>query len=777
MTNNNSGYTLSLEKHSDGTGNTAVAFAARGSGPTSQKGSTIAIVLGVATIMLILALSYSSLVQRQAQLVNIQTVGEISNAIGETCAELASQLLKETLRNIEGDLFKALTKPGAVDQYGPADLTLDTASGSLALYMVFKPVIDELTKPYGGFSPGNGSDDLKAQASFFPNHFKSFPPGNLEKSSGREKHGIIIVTVNTTFRGIERKVTTWHEIRILSARPPVLRKFTFFIGNALDGGDGDRFNIIKSDRTGLPVGGGYPITLFNGEAHRNWAEEFQVDREEKFKDIMYNRQGWVYLGGSGPIYLNLTFGTDYQVYSEDFLFFNRGLSDGGRAYRNPTVESDPAFTILSQDFQVNNWDMGFYTFDDSERNETSLLTKIPPTSRYTNCFHLYGKSNGEETEPSPTLVLGQVHGRYLQITAARLKKASECKLLSGAAYQDYYDLARIFPLPYFDKNESVTIPLIKQRVDLASPGNAIYQETITRLLEPTADDGSGSPAPGWWTDYTETKFRQIMSQPMQRAYNESADIIREGNTQPSVVFNTFDSQYRSRELDSTSHEVPRNPAFRNPFNSALTTFHQFFETYFSGDAAQLEFIGGKPDPKAQFNPKFCRVFTNTTDFKKELEDRGMLFKDSATGIDQLKLGSSIFVEGSIELGNLQLMNSGIIVTTGDIRLTGDIVDEGTQGRPCLLTLCSLKGNIVFKGAKNVTACLVAYHEVKTDGASNINIEGGVSMRRISSSTLGNWIRAGGDISYNPMLSVDEDEADFVKCLFADVSPYPTYVEF
>lgn len=754
-------------------------FNAMGFSPSCQRGSTIAIVLGVSTIMLILALSYSSLVQRQAQLVNVQTVGEISNAIGETCAELASQLLKETLRNPEGDLFKALTQAGSVAQYGPADITLDTVSGGQTLYQVFKPVIDELTKPYGGFSPGSGADDLKAQATFFPNHFAPFPQGALETSKSIEKHGTILITVDTTFRGIERKVTTWHEIRILSARPPVLRRFTLFIGNALDGGDGERFNRIKSDRSGLPVGGGYPITLFNGEAHRDWSEFLAFDRVEKYRDIIYNKQGWVYLGGNGPIYLNLSFGTNYQAYSEDFLFFNRGLSDGGRAYRNPLVENDAAFFSLSQDYQVNNWDMGFYAFDDNERNETSLLTKIPQNSRMTNCLHLYGKSNGEETEPSPTLVLGQVHGRYLQITAARLKKAAECKVLSGSAYQDYYDKARIFPLPYFEKTETVTVPVIKQRVELASPGNAIYQETIARLLENTADDGSGASASGWWTDFDDPKFKKIMSQPMQRAYNVSADIIREGNTQPTVDVNTFEARYRDKELTGPdSHRVPSDTAFKNPFTTAVSTFHQFFETFLSGDAAQYEYLGGKPDPKSKFNPKFCRVFPSTTDFAKDLENRGMLFKDSATGLDQLKLGSSIFVEGAIELGNMQIMSPGIIVATGNIKLTGDIIDEGTQGRPCLLTLCSLKGNIIFSGAKNVSAFLIsASHEVKTDGSNAMNIEGGVAMRKISSANLGNWTRSGGDISYAPLLAVPEDDPEFTKCLFVDVSPYPTYVEF
>ncbi|PKK89588.1 MAG: hypothetical protein CVV64_13550 [Candidatus Wallbacteria bacterium HGW-Wallbacteria-1] len=758
----------------------SAASAAAPCGSKRLRGSTTAIVLVVSTVMFILGISYSMLVRRQSSMVHQQTVREIAYSIGEATIEMASQMLKETLRNPESELFKRLAASKSDFQsqgsYGPEELVFETSQGRLTLFDQFRDILEEMAAPFGGITSGS----VAATVEFNPSDF-TFYEGKYEDNE-HEKFGTVVVRVTVDFLGVKSSVGVRHQVRILTARPPVFHNFTLYVQKATttSAGSGsqaqDRFNVISIDRQGDPDRStGIPITLDNGMSHADWRDLTQGNMGT-FRDYIYRKQGWIYLGG-GPLVLNLSFGENDNTFSEDFHFFRKSPSSSGRTYRDYDADNKPEFSTLRSFYQVNNWDQGIYTFNNGEQNETTLLKLLPMSMRKTSLLHLYGKNENSAPCASPTLVMGQVHARFLRIAAVRAQQDK----IPGMIPQGEH----IFPLPFFPDNQQPTLSAIKSILTATAGSGTTADTTYQDSVDKALDEGSGA----LWDDWKDPSrnpilYRRVMSRPVQRSYNCSMDFIRTANTVASFSDSgneftlTEGDKYLFHTLTEDSHKPPDSANFRG-----FSTFRDFMDSECVNPTKRKKFFSGKN------KDKFCRIFTQTSGispsgspetgdkFMNALKARGMLFDPlQGSSMEQLKLGSMIYVDGDCEIGNVQIMASGVIIARGKLTITDNIIDDSQAGRVNLLTLCSLEGNIeISQNVTDLNAYLVALSgEVINKRA--LGILGGVAMKKMTSASFGEWKKYGGNISFNPMLKADPSSSDFLGCMFVDVSPFPLFVQ-
>lgn len=750
--------------------------------------------------MLIFGLNFHMLMQNRARMVSMQITDEIATTVAETCLDLTSQLLKEALRDHRNSLFQTLTADWQ-DFNGRSEfereIVLETSEGRLKITDLFRPLLEKFARPYGGLDKFK----ISAKIGCSPQHFHKFI-GKFEDQR-REKHGLLQVILEVEYQGRKKSMSVWHEIRALSARPEILRRFTLFVGDARHGKAPDRFNLVSSNSAGeLEPSSAIPVTFDTNWSSRNWRTEIKgADDNEKlakFRDFVYNRQGWFYLGG-GDITLNLMHSENDAGYSEDFHFYRNPGEPAGRVYKDPEVESAAqqpaaAFHRLSRNYQINNWDMGYYSFKSSDSPAMALLEGIPPAQRRASLLQLFGQRREAAPNVSPSLVFGQVYAGFVRMAVARRRTGCE------AGTTVLSDNRRMFPLPYVRPDEPLLFSDVAARMArISAPGNSegdIYQAAANLALQ-----GGLWPE---WNASADPEYRRLMSRPLKRPYNASLDFIRDGNREahpPGCAVVDRDRHFpEDGALGPESHSPARaGPHHPEAFDS-VRSFEGFLNLINSEEDG-YNFMGSRETTGNRTVLKYCRTFKGPeqtgASFMPALEERAMLIRTArdATGnnpdgtpIKQigsigrskyplLRLGTMIYVDGPLEIGNVEILCNGMIVARGDITITGPILDEGSQKRRALLTLCSLSGNIIIKKqAQLVAAFLVALQrEVVTETA--LDLHGGIVMNTFSDQALETWKRAGGHVSYNPILSRPADAMSFHQGVFVDISPYPVFVDY
>jgi hypothetical protein len=741
---------------------------------TKKQGSTTGLVLMVTVVLLILGAAYNMLVRQRSRLVNKQALGEITFTIGEAFLEMSSEMLRNMLKDPSSEIFQTLVKPwpefSAISEPKQFELTLNSTQGTLTVTDLFNEPLEKITQAYGGAS----TIDVTALAIVNPKNFKELK-SQVDKTALCNKTGTIQLNLDISFQGASRRIGVEHQTRVLTARPPVFRKFTLFMDTGLHSTDKEAYNCIKVDSRGEIDGLNTPVTISNGYAAEIWPNftgyppDITGSYTEKFKKLIMERMGWIYLG-SGPVNLNLTHGTSDNTYSEDFHFF-RMTSDpnSGRAYKDPRVESGELTysTELKLSYQINRWDKGLYYFPSSTEQEKHLISQLHPKYALTSLFHLYGHYAPGQCQASPTLVYGQVAARYLSLAAIRRRTG-------GTNIDLIDDNHKFFPLPFVSASTPTDDNIYNFFVasKFGQDQAKYYKRSAMLAFEGQSEDGSVDNGGPLWTNW-QNIYKDVMSSTRLRAYNASMDFIREANMQITISDNTVSDNYLNIDTETVtaqSYDIPSNDDLTPDINNVKAVLEQVKnKSYFSSET----------------KPEFCRIFKDApgdpqtgSSFMAALEKSGMLLPPGPGSTKkQLNLSSLVYVDGSVQLGDIEILTSAVIVAKDGITITGDISMNGNGGRNVLLTLCSHRNITVNTEATDISASLIALNgTIFLKGPSPLNITGNMIMKSFSQPTLDGFKRRALHLNYNLLLSAKPGESDYADTCFIDINPNPSYLE-
>lgn len=756
-----------------------------------RRGSTTGLVLVVSVVLFILGATYNMLVRQRSRLISKQAIGEITFTIGEAFLEMSSEMLRNMLKDPSSGLFKELVKPWSefsTNSKKEFELTLNSTQGVMGLTEMFKEPLDDITQIYGGVN----EIDVTAIAIVIPKNFKPLSC-DIDKTAVCNKLGTIQLNLDISFQGAHRRIGVEHQARVMTARAPALRKFTLFIDNgAHSTGDKEIYNSVYMDSRGEPDNGNKtPVTVSNGYACENWKNfnSFPSDITgtyiEKFRKLIMQRMGWIYIG-KGPCNLSLTHGTSDNTYSEDFHFFRKTTTqNSGRAYMDPKVETSQSGDDLYQmknNYQVNRWDKGLYKLNGSGEQEALLLKKMDSKYGKTSLFHLYGHYSPGQCQASPTLVLGQVAARYLSLSALRRRSGADTTLIDNNH--------KFFPLPFLDITGTLSdenkVYSVFEQSGFNTQRSDYYKRSAMLAFEGIPDSETPPPDPvPLWPKWNVT-YKDVMSTTRLRAYNQSLDFIREGNSQINISDNTLNqnSNYQSipindDEVSAGAYALPTSNGdiYQPEFANDMTDVRAFFEQAKSRSYMNKNYGDNQPE--------FCRIFKDTgnerqtgSEFMDALEKCGMLIPPVEGGSSQrLNLSSLIYVDGAAHLGNIELLTSCVIIAKSGITITGDIKVGGVAGRDVLLTLISQKSIDIKSEATEISASLVALDgTIRLNGSSPLNISGNMIMKNFPGQAINSYIKRPLHLEYNTQLSAKPGEPDYTNTCFIDINPNPTYLE-
>jgi len=230
---------------------------------------------------------------------------------------------------------------------------------------------------------------------------------------------------------VENRRVELREYRVVHLMPGVIGKYSLYLK---DPESPDLFNRFANDETGEKdpnvTDNILPIILANGD------ELDEGSPSEAAAPESYRKRGYIYAGGSG-LTLNLTAGI-HEQYGEAFHFFLAYQDVTIPGYWDPSPSSyycrPPDFTAPRQDldptlnptlpgdkdigYAVKNVVYGYYTIDPQGRDmnyglnlfKCTFPDPVAPGDRRmrSSSLHLFGT----RSNPSPTLVLGEVRRRY-----------------------------------------------------------------------------------------------------------------------------------------------------------------------------------------------------------------------------------------------------------------------------------------------------------------------------------------------------------------------------
>lgn len=252
---------------------------------------------------------------------------------------------------------------------------------------------------------------------FRPFYAQSTSPVGIEYGQ-IEKHGTLRVTSRATVGASKRTVVVLKDVKVIASVPYVLGKFTMFVKERLAN---QRLNGIAYDKVDLASGqakeGGTLKPLFFNHGPSTNVEE----------------KGWVFLGG-GVYELNLTWGGN--SWGEQFLVLEKPWR----------ITYDPNLAVgLPPGYELLTLQRGFF---DGIKGDNNLFDNFDfsspadnPIGNATNLIHLYGAPDSNAVAPgigpSPTIVLGRVYRRYLDLKYLRDLNTQKVAFLPYASVNDW----------------------------------------------------------------------------------------------------------------------------------------------------------------------------------------------------------------------------------------------------------------------------------------------------------------------------------------------------
>ena len=377
-----------------------------------RRGVVLYTLLGVLVIVAILAISLNSLTVQKTRQSRYLTDGQDCMLLGRSLAGYAVAIAQEALENQTSPLFLAIMsgtlRPGEL-------LPLD--------FPAIKSILSD-------FRNASGRVSLKLLATQPIRPAESSATSGFDAAEQRMKVEIVV----TCSAGLaEMQHQEIREFRVINLCPDILGKFTLFIRSITDPEalnkfachiDGYPDSSFSAAPTCLPV-----ILKNGGELDSAAAEAEDLSS--------WKKRGYVYLGDDA-VNLNLTSG-NFDAFGELFHFYRLNREAGIPGYFHPFP---PPFFAAPPDFahrvpqQLNSGPQfsdsfayilkhvvsGFYTTQDNcaDMNFAGRLDVSLPSGSAdsrarmrSSSLHLYGT----RTNPSPTLVLGNVSRRYADYAA------------------------------------------------------------------------------------------------------------------------------------------------------------------------------------------------------------------------------------------------------------------------------------------------------------------------------------------------------------------------
>ncbi|MBF0408190.1 MAG: hypothetical protein HQM10_12605 [Candidatus Riflebacteria bacterium] len=214
------------------------------------------------------------------------------------------------------------------------------------------------------------------------------------------------------------------ELRIVNLCPNLLSRFTLFVTRP---SSGRSYNKFFNDKNGNPVDTTFqimPIVLRNSDP----------TSPEFLNHDLWKHSGLIYFGGPSEVTLNLTagsslfgelfhffriFGINPHKVTPDLCYIHANNPNLGNFFNTFITSSklDSAIFPYGLRFLLRHFVDGVYAVNNNGKNLNSdglLENEIPSSAREpSSCLHLFGDTNN----PSPTMILGRVARRFLDISA------------------------------------------------------------------------------------------------------------------------------------------------------------------------------------------------------------------------------------------------------------------------------------------------------------------------------------------------------------------------
>ena len=519
-----------------------------------------------------------------------------------------------------------------------------------------------------------------------------------------ERIGTFSLQLHVSVNGVQKKLTANRSFQIVNQLPGPIGRFTLFVKNT----DGEDYNLVANNSDGTPTSGVVPLVCYHG----TW------DSLEK--------NGWVFLGGSSPQILNISYGYVNTLFGEYFHFLSQNQQHVATTFSGVALPADAADFQLPLD--TNTYLLDYLTdplfVDLSFEEKFCGFFQSSPSGNmnFSNCLDSYFAAGGKTMNSSvlrlagsvvhpktnaegrtPTYVLGDVNRLYARI-----------RLLAFDSYPTDGVLGYVAFLKS-PSDPSDTSAFWSQVNDAISLLGEIDPAKDQKVVESGTEHSLQND---FYLSGIEDLFVGISSY-----LKYASDLVNQGQGES---YNLFLKTYFSE-----------NPQYlakygTNKGNNLTLSFNNCTAprtgSFFSGDLAEIPadalrykaVIGISPK---EFSDRF--LSNNTLHLQVPVE---------ITDAD----GTGLFSLPAVTVADDA---SGIIFFENDLTL--DELGPPPQNTATTLTFCSLKGNITLNSAQEYPANLLALNGTVLAN-QGLQIFGNLAVKTLPAASL----RQGKRLEYN-----------------------------
>ena len=260
-------------------------------------GFAIMIALVIGTIMLILAVSLFSFVGHQHTGIQNIVNGEVAHFLSEaginscigTVREAINRDFSATGNNSE--IRKILLQPGKID-----DICINDILGA------------DWNRELEKFAAEVDPEEASIHVDVYLRDFDLTETTPSQWSDPVSKEGFLVIESTAEYKNSQRVLSVRRQLKVASALPGPLSKFTLYVRNASRNGE-NSFNLIRNDYRGTITDGPKPLICYNHETPEtpfSDASLGQIFKDEKNEQI-WQKRGWIYMGPD-KVRLNLCSG-------------------------------------------------------------------------------------------------------------------------------------------------------------------------------------------------------------------------------------------------------------------------------------------------------------------------------------------------------------------------------------------------------------------------------------------------------------------------------------
>jgi len=651
-----------------------------------SRGMSYIIIIGILFTLLIAVASFSSLLRNERYFMYKVIYGDNALIIAEAAMDILQKIVEDEFsktgleRNdkyfkysdliapkgeFKGIVFDSAKLTEVIRQSKPIQKLIAVFGSSSIRIVEVRAAIDKNSVKY--YCDG-----------------KDITPGIVPNPC--EKYGMIVFQADVEFYSIRRTLTVKKQFKLVNILPKALRFFTLFIKTIPKGTD---LNCLLTDKDGKVISG-KPLFLYNGA----------FNREQSPLNL-----GIVFLGNtpaSSPLNLRLSHGSFKDGAGELFQ-----LNDD--FYIDPHYKNRYSpFT----GFRIGHLDYGV----------CSDMVRMPQygvsgTLAKTSILKLYGNN----INPSPTRVLGNVFRSYLKLSV----------------YQD---------LKTSGKDYMCEIPFADNPADFVKPAKG----TI-----PIAEKGENPPRRRTCLDIARKIFPSYYGG--LKIFNAYRMYMNQVVDWEPYNYSLYTKIKDKHGLNCDPHKIPDliTRLFPDSFNNFGGKPCRPVDSEFSNDDLRKFIVDDK-----YFSPYVSFRYSGSADFEKF---KTRFIETSKDGKNVLKLGMVAMFDSAVTLPAMTVARGGVIVCKkGNIVVSGDIVNDPVYRQP--LTLIALEGDVVISSGKFDGIIISMNEGSKFVPQKPLDITGSLAVNSFDFQKLASM---GGTISYNTYQSLPQNDPGFY---YASIQP-------